>query len=110
MKMKQNGSARGVVNENGIPSSINENLCSTHSINVFPNPFMNDLNIVSISNINITFIEIVDIRGNIIKSQKFNNHQKTIDLHDLSWGIYLLRIYTNNNIIIKKIVKNNTQR
>jgi len=55
--------------------------------------------------VNISFIEIINIHGSLIKSQSIANNQHTIDVSDLLVGIYILRIYAENGIAMKKLIK-----
>jgi len=43
--------------------------------------------------------------GQIIKSIKSNSKLASVDLRDLSSGVYILRVMTDNKTITKKIIK-----
>lgn len=68
---------------------------------VYPNPF--DDQITLQTNQEPIRIEIVDALGNSIKI--IESTENTISLHELKIGIYFLKIYTDQSILIEKIIK-----
>lgn len=71
-------------------------------LNIFPNPFVDYLNIELKDNFN-SQLQIYDLLGNIIIS---TIHKDKIDLSGLNPGIYILRIINNNGKIRQiKIIK-----
>ncbi|MBC7861481.1 MAG: T9SS type A sorting domain-containing protein [Bacteroidia bacterium] len=95
------------VSEN-ISSSIKEN--SLVQINVFPVPATDVLN-VSFSVIpekNVT-LKIFSLKGELIKETVFENSAQKISMNveDLSEGMYLLEIISGNEKTIKRFVKQN---
>ena len=72
-----------------------------NSINLYPNPAINILTINSKSP--IIKVEIYSILGKKINEIKpsFN----TISIEDLSKGLYLIRLFSENNYTVKKIFK-----
>ncbi|MEN6512292.1 MAG: T9SS type A sorting domain-containing protein, partial [Chloroherpetonaceae bacterium] len=91
-------------NENGIPSSVNENILPEYNISIFPNP-ANDYLKIEQSEADISFVEIINLQGQVIKSQRILGNQSILDLTNLSTGVYILKIYTNSGFIIKKLIK-----
>ncbi len=71
---------------------------NSESINFYPNPVSNTLNIEI--NQNNFIVEIYSIQGQILASHK---EQKIIDVSNLSSGLYMLRIIDNSNRV--KMVK-----
>jgi len=71
------------------------------SIQLYPNPVSNLLNINS--NEKVTKIEIFSISGQIIT--QLNGNSSSIDLSNLSSGNYLIKIHTQNGVLTKLIVK-----
>lgn len=88
-----------------IPScvvNINEQLPLDDQVNVFPNPTNNYLFVENKYN-DTKKIELVDITGKIIlKSIEKTNF---IDVSNLRSGIYFIKVYTEKDIVIKKIIK-----
>jgi|YNPMSStandDraft_1061717.scaffolds.fasta_scaffold05786_4 hypothetical protein len=72
-------------------------------IDIFPNPAQNNFYITNAQN---STIEILDIVGNIITSQKINNSLETIEVSNIANGTYFVRIINNNGNYTKKIVIN----
>lgn len=83
------------------PLSINEiNL----SASIYPNPVKNDLNI-KLSNIVFNGserVEIFDIIGNLVFSEKLSSYQSNIDVAEFENGVYLLNIVSDRKAIITK--------
>jgi Secretion system C-terminal sorting domain len=73
------------------------------SIKIFPNPANNFININAKSNINK--IQITDLNGRIISNENFNSENVSLNLEQLSIGMYLLKIETNNGSTTQKIIK-----
>lgn len=94
-----------------LSSSQNINDFSEHNIQIFPNPtnsiltitfplqYMNDFNL----------IEIYNTLGELVYSQKIHSlqNQITINLSDLSEGIYFLEILQQNKLFQNKIIIKN---
>ena len=89
---------------NNNPNSI-INIENTSQINIFPNPVKNNLKIDLPDNIRINHLSLFSINEQILfqKTQLFNF--TSIDLSEIKSGIYILKIETENNTIVKKIIK-----
>ena len=76
------------------------------TVSVFPNPTAGQLEINSEINL-ISKIEMYSISGKrIITIDDFSTKQSTISLQELESGMYLLKVYDNqNNSITKRIIK-----
>ena len=70
---------------------------------IYPNPSKGEINI-DLRNEIITQIEIYNLLGEKLRSA--TNNVEQIDIADLQAGIYLLKIYTENGSVTKKIIKN----
>lgn len=83
--------------------SIDEQLNNT--VNVHPNPFTNEIHIVS--NESITEVIIVDMLGKIIKTERSNHGINIMNLNDISDGIYFMKPVVNERKLKPiKIIKN----
>jgi hypothetical protein len=82
-----------------ITTSITEN--DQHAdVVIYPNPSKDAINIISAET--IRSVEIVSYLGTFAKA---NISDSTIDIHTLSSGCYVLRIFTDKGIINKPFVK-----
>ncbi len=100
------GGGVAVFNEFGIPSSIKTNNNSEKNLKIYPNPASDYLYVESNTNLNIKYVEIINIKGSCVKRQNLNNNnQSQINVKNLSPGIYLLKVYSSNGIIVRKIIK-----
>jgi Secretion system C-terminal sorting domain len=79
---------------------------SIESFSVSPNP-ANDFITLSSKNNPISKIEITDLNNRIVKTLSIDNLNETnLNISDLSTGVYLMKITSENGIAIKKIIKN----
>ncbi len=72
-------------------------------ISIYPNPSLGTVNIVTPKNLTIDKIEIVDILGKTVATKTTNTSQ--VDITEFSNGIYIFKIYSEESIFQKKIVK-----
>ena len=79
--------------------SVEEN---SIAFNVYPNP-ANDF--INIEAENIDFVELYDIFGRKLYSEENSGHIK-IDMSNYSNGIYFVKLYSEGNTSVKKILKN----
>ena len=92
---------RPIVNMNSV-SLLNDNISS--SFKVFPNPASNELKVNSNSEKN--YISFYDITGKLLFSKEFSLSSISINISDLSKGIYILRIENELGLFNKKILIN----
>ncbi len=83
-------------------TSVIENSIYPDEICVFPNPSNDRIEIEGLNNVTM---EIMDIRGHIIKSIDASDTKTSIDISELSAGIYILRARLCKGIITKKFFK-----
>lgn len=78
------------------------------SINIYPNPNTNGILSITYGGSviqSVGNIEIYDYSGKLIMSQKMKyNDNPTIDISQLSKGVYLLQYISNQQIISKKLI------
>jgi hypothetical protein len=82
-------------------TGIDDNIDLNSEINIYPNPTSNQLTIDT--ELNINEMSVVDITGKVIMTTKENT--TTINVADLSDGIYFIQLITENRTITKKFVK-----
>ena len=90
--------------------SKHEQVVDVHSIKlgnivVYPNPAHNKIFISLPSETTIVSAKLYSLDGTIVK--RFSGQLTTLDIHQLSAGIYTLLLETNNGIYTDKIVKTN---
>lgn len=76
-----------------------ENHNSKSAIKVFPNPTSDFVN-VHVNN--LISLQLFDLAGNNIST----SNSDILDLRKLSSGIYLLKIETKENTVVRKVIKN----
>ncbi len=86
-----------------VADNINE--AAGLELSVFPNPFINEIEISAETS--ISSISIIDMVGKTVFSQDVNNVSKfTVDTSNLTSGNYILSVQTTDgDIITKKLVK-----
>ncbi len=75
-------------------------------VQVFPNPAKDQM-IIDWKNIATTVwqIDLFDTKGSLVRRIQVTDHQKTLDVSELSSGLYALRIQTEIGVIAKTFVK-----
>ena len=78
-----------------------------NGIKIFPNPANEILNITFPDNYTDTKFLLYDINGKIIKNVSYTNSDNlSIDLSDISKGIYFLKLIYNKSTVVRKVVVN----
>jgi len=76
-------------------------------LSVYPNPVKDIVNISTELNYSLQSVNITDINGRTVKSVKLNGEASAqVNISDLSSGIYMMNIASDQGSVIKKIVKN----
>ncbi|MFV0500328.1 MAG: T9SS type A sorting domain-containing protein [Bacteroidales bacterium] len=81
-------------------SSIDEITKSEIQVNVFPNPAKDNINITC--SFIIEEVKILDIMGRKVKEEEVKDYSKTINTQNLSKGIYIAKIKTQQGTTTKK--------
>ena len=91
---------------NAILSNQNFEIFNKNNISLFPNPVDNVLNFQTSGSLSVSQIIIYDLMGKQINNY-INIINNSIDINNLSRGIYLIKIIaSNNDVITNKIIKN----
>ncbi|AXT57712.1 T9SS C-terminal target domain-containing protein [Aquimarina sp. AD1] len=85
--------------------SINELEENISSVKIFPNPSSSILNIKFSTDIASSNIEIYSLRGKKVLSKKINTTSSSIDISNLTTGLYLVKVTTKNQSYTTKIAK-----
>lgn len=83
-------------------SFLNTNTFDLSKISVFPNPAQDVLNLELPSNIELNSATLYDLTG---RDTGVNINNKTMNISDLSSGVYLLKVETNGGTLSRKIIK-----
>jgi hypothetical protein len=75
------------------------------SYSIYPNPTYDILRINNIEKNKFIKIDVYDVLGNILKSQKISMDKNEIDFSVLPKGTYILKIESNTTNLFHKIVK-----
>ena len=87
-----------------VPLRTNDFLANQFSVS--PNPSANFVNVTNSINAIVTSIEISDMNGRIVKSDKIANLSDfKISISELSQGIYTLKIIADKGSLVKRIIK-----
>ena len=78
------------------------------ALRLYPNPAKDVITISNNSNIELEGIAIYDMNGRLVKEIKTidNSRNQTINISELSSGIYIIRIYNNQANTVKRVIKN----
>lgn len=92
------------------PENNVENILSVEGVNIYPNPFSNELNVVSDAVVSGNYhISIVNALGQVVYDNKFSMNEETlqtrIDMEKYSAGFYFLTLESNTGKITKKLIK-----
>ncbi len=73
-----------------------------NSFHVYPNPAVNEMQAIASANANIQTLELVNIVGKTVKSVQWipSGGKMTIDVSDLSEGIYFAMFINGNNKVL----------
>ncbi|MBC7383990.1 MAG: T9SS type A sorting domain-containing protein [Bacteroidia bacterium] len=75
------------------------------SVIITPNPFINEINVVSKDFTQSLSLEVFDINGQIIKTMS-GTGKILVHTNDLPVGIYFIRISNGKNVFVKRVIKN----
>jgi hypothetical protein len=88
--------------EESVPTQLMED--PEYKTIIYPNPASDHLFIKSPEG--IRHIEVLDLKGSkVLSSEHMDEFVITLNLHDLAPGAYLIRIYSNKKVFIKKFIK-----
>lgn len=85
-------------------TNINE--YSNIEFNLFPNPLTNSLIIKTQNNNYDGYYTLTDLTGKVILKEVMPKNMQSIDVKNISKGVYFIKIYFNNNLesVVKKVI------
>lgn len=81
-------------------TSVNNNI--ENHMSIYPNPAEDKLNIVSESTINT--VKVYSISGSLVYDNNFNESSISLDVDNLTNGVYVIFIETENGLIREKLI------
>jgi hypothetical protein len=90
--------------ENIVIAHVNE-IASRLELNVFPNPIEGSESLQISCNTNIEALEIMDSKGALILRKNALGYSTTVETASWPAGVYTLRIYSQEGITARRIVK-----
>ena len=107
-------SSIGVFDNILIKASATDTLLGTEKVSLdssifsfSPNPTSDFVNISNSDNIKVSSVKITDLNGRVVKQNNFDSVSDIkINVSDLSSGIYMMNINSNEGSVTKKIIKN----
>nr|WP_299246979.1 T9SS type A sorting domain-containing protein [uncultured Aquimarina sp.] len=72
------------------------------ALKIYPNPVFGEVLEVFLNMDKTASYEIISITGQLIST---GNVTKTIDVSNLNPGVYLLKVFNDNNQITKRLIK-----
>lgn len=85
-------------------TSIQDKSSEEKSIVIYPNPTSGNLNIIAKNGIQIEEVTVMDMTGNTLMSESANSNNASLDLSTLGKGMYLVKVITADESIVKKVV------
>ena len=83
----------------------NPEIVSGGLLKVYPNPVGNTLNLSVLGEVRSSVVNIEDMSGKIVLSQKIVNNPQAIDVSKLSKGVYMLKLNSGSSTITSKFIK-----
>ncbi|NPD85036.1 T9SS type A sorting domain-containing protein [Lentimicrobium sp. L6] len=78
-------------------SPINQN---KSELSIYPNPATKHLNIQNMSNIGLWSVNMTNLLGQQVFKKTLNHQELNIDVSNLNKGVYLIRLYDENEIVL----------
>jgi uncharacterized repeat protein (TIGR01451 family) len=79
-------------------TAVTSSAIGTREWNMWPNPASDQISVSGLSSATNTMVEVLDIHGTVVRMQESHQSITRIDLHDLTSGVYALRISSGGTI------------
>lgn len=100
------GSWTGTLTLNGVTNSLGVVKNTVSEFSVYPNPANDVVTISNAANATIDAVTVSDLNGRTVKSVKLNGETTAqVNIADLSAGVYMMNISSDQGTSTKKIVK-----
>ncbi len=89
-------------------SNLATNDVLSAKFSTYPNPANDIVRLANAENISVNKIEVTDLNGRTVKTMNFTEGPATIEINvaDLSSGMYMMNISSDQGKAVKKIIKN----
>jgi hypothetical protein len=105
MRNALNGPRASLLTSNGCASLGLDEVGAIEAIAVYPNP-VSQYFIITSPHTSIDFVEVYNVNGQLVKSQKLEEVNNKVYIEDLESGVYYLRIYNGESFLKSdKIIK-----
>ena len=86
--------------------SVNEALAGKFS--AYPNPSNGIINLTNAESIRVSNVQITDLNGRVVKTVSYSDAPSAVEINisDLSSGMYMMNITSDEGVAVKKIMKN----
>lgn len=84
-------------------AGIQEYLLS-ESVQIFPNPATNQLNIQAKNNTSVESLSIYNLAGQLLMQKSISQEITQIDISNLNGGMYLVKVQTTQGQVVKQII------
>lgn len=88
-----------------VSQTLSNNDFLASNLSVYPNPASSVVKISNTLNAIVNTVEIADLNGRVVRTQNVNATEAEISINDLSAGVYMLKVITDQGTATKKIVK-----
>lgn len=86
-------------------SSVGDDLAAASGFGLYPNPFEQKLTVQRPNAAGASTVELIDLRGQIVRSLQFDAENITIDLSDLASGAYMVRLRSGSSTWTAPVAK-----
>jgi len=100
-KFKENGSSAFLIGLNGNDVLSNDYFTIPKQISIWPNPTNKIINVNLLNNTILSSVKIYDLQGNLVSNSK----EKSINVSNLSSGLYIIRVITDEGEFVDKFIK-----
>lgn len=105
MRNALNGPRASLLTSNGCASLGLDEVGAIQAIAVYPNP-VSQYFIITSPHTSVDFVEVYNVNGQLVKSQKLEEVNNKVYIEDLESGVYYLRIYNGESFLKSdKIIK-----
>ena len=88
-----------------VTTNLSNNDFLASNLSVYPNPTKDIIYINNNLNAIVNSIEMSDLNGRVVKTQMINAAEGQVSISDLSSGVYMMKVVTDQGTATKKVIK-----